>query len=169
MSLAEANFNRNTSDENFQTFDPLKRPQYDWKRKKKLSTQHSKYTMEWLVGNAKHFDSLNFLQKTLLILFWTKRNICHSFKEIAEDCGLFDRHAAMLLMNMLQSLGLLTINKQDYKGKHCGRNWYKLTTKGQKLIKLILNRAFRGTPVPVEALPIEIKKNYPTWVTFLNP
>ena len=147
-----------------QAFDPLKRPQYDWKRKKKLSTNHSKYTMEWLVASAKHFDSLNFLQKTLLILFWTKRNICHSFREIAEDCGLVNRRAAMILMYMLQGFGLLTINKQKYKGKHCGRNWYKLTTKGQKLIKLILNKAFRGTPVPVEALPIEFKKNYPVWI-----
>ena len=112
------------------------------------------------------FKTKNILPyfKTLLILFWTKRNICHSFREIAEDCGLVNRRAAMILMYMLQSFGLLTINKQKYKGKHCGRNWYKLTTKGQKLIKLILNKAFRGTPVPVEALPIEFKKNYPVWI-----
>jgi len=147
-----------------QPYDPLKRPIYDWKRKKKLSPSHPKYTMEWLKANAKHFDSLNFLHIVLLTLFWTKRNICHSFKEITQDCGLFDRHASMLLMHMLQSLGLLTINKQSYKGKYQGRNWYKLTSKGQRLLKAILNKAFRGTPIPTKMLPIEIKNNYPNFI-----
>ena len=164
MSLSEAKFKRNTSGENFQAFDPLKRPQYDWKRKKKLSPSHPKYTMVWLEANAKNFDSLNFLHIVLLTLFWTKRNICHSFKEISQDCGLFDDHAAVLLMKMLQSLGLLEIKNQQYKGKYSGRNWYKLTYKGQKLLRAILNKAFRGTPIPIEVLPIEIKKNYPNWI-----
>ena len=152
------------SAEHSQAYDPLKRPIYDWKRKKKLSPSHSKYTMEWLAANAKHFDSLNFLHIILLTLFWTKRNICHSFKEIAQDCGLADDHAAVLLMKMLESLGFLVIKNQKYKGKYCGRNWYKLTYKGQKVLKLILNKAFRGTPIPTELLPIEIKKNYPNWI-----
>ena len=161
MSLAEANFKENKYSH---PFDLLKRPQYDWKRKKKLSTNHSKYTMPWLISNAKYFESLNFLQRILLILFWTKRNICHSFKEIAQDCGLCDDHAAVLLMKMLESVGFLEIKNQSYKGKHCGRNWYKLTYKGQKILKLVLNKAFKGTPIPTELLPIEIKKKYPNWV-----
>jgi hypothetical protein len=163
MSLSEVKFKTNTSGEYSNPFDPLKRPQYDWKRKKKLSTSHSKYTMDWLISNAKHFDSLNFLQRILIVLFWTKRNICHSFREIAEDCGLCDDHAAVLLMKMLESVGFLEIKNQSYKGKHCGRNWYKLTYKGQKLLRLILNKAFKGTPIPNELLPIEIKKKYPNW------
>lgn len=144
-----------------QAYDPLKRPIYDWKRKKKLSPNHPKYTMSWLAANAKHFDSLNFLHIVLLTLFWTRRNICHSFKEIAEDCGLFNRHVAYLLMKLLENLGFLEIKHQNWKGKHCGRNWYKLTYKGQKLLKLILNKAFRGTPIPSDALPIKWEKNYP--------
>jgi len=147
-----------------QSYDPLKRPIYDWKRKKKLSPSHPKYTMAWLAANAKYFDSLSFLHIVLLILFWTKRNICHSFKEISQDCGLADDHAAVLLMKMLEALGLLVIKNQKYKGKYCGRNWYKLTYKGQKLLKAILNKAFRGTPIPTKMLPIEIKKNYPNWI-----
>lgn len=164
MSLSEAKFKRNTSSEYSQSYDPLKRPIYDWKRKKKLSPNHPKYTMSWLAENAKFFDSLSFLHIVLLTLFWTKRNICHSFKEITEDCGLFDRHAAMLLMYMLQGLGFVTINEQSYRGKYRGRNWYKLTYKGQKLLKLILKKAFRGTPIPTKMLPIEIKKNYPNFI-----
>jgi predicted transcriptional regulator len=156
MSCASAEYS--------QTYDPLKRPIYDWKRKKKLSPSHPKYTMSWLKANAKHFDSLNFLHIVLLTLFWTKRNICHSFKEIAQDCGLADDHAAVLLMKMLESLGLLEIKNQKYKGKYCGRNWYKLTYKGQKLLKAILNKSFRRTPIPTKMLPIEIKKNYPNWI-----
>ena len=156
MSCAEAKYSK--------AFDPLKRPIYDWKRKKKLTTSHPKYTMAWLTANAKHFDSLDFLHLVLLTLFWTKRNICHSFKEISQDCGLFDDHASVLLMKMLESLGILEIKNQAYKGKYRGRNWYKLTYKGQKLLKMILNKAFKGTPVPVEALPIEIKKNYPNFI-----
>jgi len=163
MSLSELDFKENSSNQYSHPFDPLRRPQYDWQRKKKLSTSHPKYTMDWLINNADHFNSLNLLQRILLILFWTKRNICHSFKEIAQDCGLCDDHAAVLLMKMLQSLGFLEIKNQQYKGKHCGRNWYKLTYKGQKILKLILNKAFKGTPIPTELLPIEIKKKYPNW------
>jgi hypothetical protein len=164
VSLSEGKFKRNRSSEYSQPFDPLKRPIYDWKRKKKLSPNHPKYTMSWLAKEAKHFDSLNFLHIVLLTLFWTKRNICHSFKEIAQDCGLADDHAAVLLMKMLEALGLLVIKNQKYKGKYCGRNWYKLTYRGQKLLKSILNKSFRGTPIPTKMLPIEIKKNYPNWI-----
>ena len=164
MSLSEVEFKKNTSGENSQAFDPLKRPQYDWKRKKKLSPSHPKYNMAWLETHAKKFDSLNFLHIVLLTLFWTRRNICHSFKEISQDCGLFDDHAAVLLMKMLEALGILEIKNQAYKGKYRGRNWYKLTYKGQKVLKLILNKAFKVTPVPIKALPIEIKKNYPNFI-----
>ena len=163
MSLSELDFKENSSNQYSHPFDPLRRPQYDWKRKKKLYTNHSKYTMDWLINNADHFNSLNLLQRILLILFWTKRNICHSFKEIAQDCGLCDDHAAVLLMKMLESVGFLEIKNQSYKGKHCGRNWYKLTYKGQKILRLVLNKAFKGTPIPTELLPIEIKKKYPNW------
>ena len=123
-------------------------------------SQHAKFTLGWLMANAPHFRNLTYLEVILIKLFWTRRSFSNSLKEITKQGGMADKHAAFLLMNQLAAIGFLDIKKQMYKRSYQGRSYYKLTYKGQKLLKMILNKAFKATVISPEFFPIEMVGNY---------
>ena len=128
--------------------------------KTKSFKQHAIYTIGWLIGNAPHYKNLTKLEIVLLKLFWTRRSFSNSHGEIATHSGLPDKKAAFLLMNQLAALGFLDIKKQTYREYYKGRSYYKLTYKGQKLIKMILNKAFKSVVISPEFFPLEMHGNY---------
>lgn len=166
MELIKQNFisPQEKKDKKQKKFSSFKK-RYTWKRKTHLDQNHPYYTLDWLSANTEYFTSLSRIEKMMLTLFWTTRTVCHSYNEIKEDLDLPDRWAAISLMQKLESTGILKIKHQKYKNPRKkpvfhGRNWYKLTYNGQKLIKAILNKAFNGIDLPNGMLLVGMKK-YP--------
>jgi hypothetical protein len=128
--------------------------------KAKSFKQHAKFTIGWLIATAPHYKNLTKLEIIFIKLFWTRRSFSNSHSEIATQSGLPDKKAAFLFMNQLAALGFLDIKKQTYKEYYKGRSYYKLTYKGQKLIKMILNKAFKAVVISPEFFPLEMKGRY---------
>lgn len=153
---------KSTSGKKSKTYNKKKR--YFW-RKKKLNSQHSFHTFERFKKKAPFFhllDEINPLFLMLIKLFWTKRSCTISLKEIAEGLNL-TKIDAFCLMAQLEAQGFC--NKKNSKlkvkfGKRKGedtkinrRTHYKMTWKGQKLIKAILKLAYEGRAIPEDLIP----------------
>jgi hypothetical protein len=135
-----------------------KRKAYKWVRKPRSSNGKPPYNFSWIQSRLPFADKLSWAEKSLILLFWPKRTFSLSYREIAEDLELPNRKASVHFMQMLEEMGIIAVTKTLYRKKLCARNFYKLTYKGQKILKAVLKKATNGKDLPPEILPIGKKK-----------
>ena len=124
-----------------------------WKRYDKLNSGNKLATLEFFKSNP-HYHELSDFHKIFAEMFWTRRFCNHSAKELAEDLGLTKQNIQILLSLLEATEGTKPERKfRTIKGKQTKiqqRTHKPLTKKGKKLMKAIINFAWKGIPIPKE-------------------
>lgn len=144
-----------------------------WKRLPKLNSGHPKATYTFFTSNE-FYNDLNDFEKRFSEIFWTKRFCNLSFSELAEDLKM-EKTSVFILFSLLESKGLIKPKKKfrflgGKKSKARCRTHKPLTRKGQKLMNAIVQKAWKGTPIPKHLDPgIQIIDGVPKLEGNLRP
>lgn len=144
-----------------------------WKRLPKLNSGHPKATHKFFTSNEFYNDLTDFF-KRFAEIFWTKRFCNLSFSELAEDLKM-EKTSVFTLFSLLESKGLIKPKKKfrflgGKKSKARCRTHKPLTRKGQKLMNAIVQKAWKGTPIPKHLDPgIQIIDGVPKLEGNLRP
>ena len=144
-----------------------------WKRYDKLNSGNKLATLEFFKSNP-HYHELSDFHKIFAEMFWTRRFCNHSAKELAEDLGLTKQNIQILLSLLEATEGTKPERKfRTIKGRQTKiqqRTHKPLAKKGKKLMKAIVNFAWKGIPIPKKLdLGIVMVNGIPKLESCLSP